>query len=241
MRRIAICEKDGAFSKRLSEKIRALWETEGPVITEYSEEEDFFQSAEEICRTDLVLMDVSFPGKALFEKCGKLREINPLLLFIFVADRPDLAEKIYEVDPLWFFTRRNTDLFLPKALEKAAKAMDGIQSQGFSAATKEGKRVVRIRDVLYFEQEKRRTKIVTETGTFVEYNKLSRYEEKLGKEDFVRVHNSFLVNMKKAALIGKQKIVLFTGEEIPVSRARRGEVENYGRRMENAFMPETEN
>lgn len=56
--------------------------------------------------------------------------------------------------------------------------------------------------------------------TYQIYDKLDIIEKKLVKHGFLRIHKSYLVNMKHIRRIGNYTAILDTGEEFPVPRPR---------------------
>ena len=52
------------------------------------------------------------------------------------------------------------------------------------------------------------------------YGKLDQIEEELARYGFLRIHKSFLVNMKHVKRIGNYQAVLDSGEEFSVPRLR---------------------
>lgn len=52
------------------------------------------------------------------------------------------------------------------------------------------------------------------------YDKLDTIEKNLVKHGFLRIHKSYLVNMKHIRRISNYTAVLDTGEELPVPRPR---------------------
>ena len=59
-----------------------------------------------------------------------------------------------------------------------------------------------------------------ETVTYQMYGKLDQLEEALSAYRFLRIHKSFLVNMKHIRRISNYLAVLVCGEELPVPRLR---------------------
>ncbi len=52
------------------------------------------------------------------------------------------------------------------------------------------------------------------------YEKLDEVEKRLGSHHFLRIHKSYLVNMKHLCRISNYTAYLDTGEELPVPRLR---------------------
>ena len=70
------------------------------------------------------------------------------------------------------------------------------------------------------ESDKRIINIVTPTEEYSFYGKLDTIEEQLKKQDFVRCHQSYLVNAKKITSVKMNEVTLSDSKTIPVSKRR---------------------
>ena len=75
-----------------------------------------------------------------------------------------------------------------------------------------------MREILYFESNRRKVSIVTEKDTFVAYGKLNNIEESLkqSKVPFLRVHQSYLVNYKHVEGQAYDFVVMDNGKRISI-------------------------
>ena len=94
-----------------------------------------------------------------------------------------------------------------------------------------------IGEILYFESNRRKVKIITEKENFELYGKLNDIEKSLerSKVAFLRVHQSFLVSYKHVEEIGYDFVVLNNGKRIPISEDRRKIISGQYCKMENTF------
>ena len=74
---------------------------------------------------------------------------------------------------------------------------------------------VPVRDILYFESNRRKVSIVTERATYEVYKKLNEIENSLKKSkmSFLRVHQSFLVNYKHVVGLAYDFVVMDNGKK----------------------------
>lgn len=96
---------------------------------------------------------------------------------------------------------------------------------------------VPIRDILYFESNRRKIFIVTENETFELYEKLNDIEKSLKtcKVTFLRVHQSFLVNYNHISGQAYDFVVLDNGKKISISEDRRKTISEQYCSMEDTF------
>lgn len=96
---------------------------------------------------------------------------------------------------------------------------------------------VLIRDILYFESNKRKVRIVTEDKIFELYGKLNEIEKSLKecKASFLRVHQSYLVNYKHVKGQSYDFVVMDNERKISISEDRRRMISEQYCSMEDTF------
>ena len=97
-------------------------------------------------------------------------------------------------------------------------------------------RKVLLKDILYFRSKLRQVEIVCEDNSHLIYQKLNEIERELAAENqkqFLRIHQSYLVNYNHIRCFGHNWVELQTGKRLPMSRGRREVVE---KRLEGASM-----
>jgi len=84
----------------------------------------------------------------------------------------------------------------------------------------EGKVSLMTEDIIYIETNRHKNTFYTKNETYNIYKKLSELEEELKEYGFVRIHQSFLVNMRYVKKISSYVMTLTTGLELSVPKAR---------------------
>lgn len=84
----------------------------------------------------------------------------------------------------------------------------------------EGELELNVEDIIYIETDKHRNLFYTQNGTYSIYRKLNEIELELDGMDFLRIHQSFLVNMRYIEKISSYILRLTTGEELSVPKSR---------------------
>ncbi|MCD7837235.1 MAG: LytTR family transcriptional regulator [Lachnospiraceae bacterium] len=93
----------------------------------------------------------------------------------------------------------------------------------------EGKKTVSLDCLLYVESKKHRLEfhvMEDKLVTYTTYETLNKMEEYIDSRQFLRCHQSFLVNMKYIEDICHYKIILYDGKVLPIPKARYKEVWN---------------
>ena len=126
--------------------------------------------------------------------------------------------------------------FVKKPIEAAAfqnlflEAYQKICSKNFyySFRYKSEEHKILCRDILYFESSGRQVRIHCHDGSVRVFNgKLSEVEEEVrrGKNPFLRIHQSYLVNYFLIRSRTKKEVVLVNGERLSISEDRQ---KNFG-------------
>ncbi|MTI30345.1 response regulator transcription factor [Cytophagales bacterium RKSG123] len=99
---------------------------------------------------------------------------------------------------------------------------------------KENKRIVKIflNEIVFIESLKDYLKITTEDKTLLIKHQLSQFEAKLGRENFLRIHKSFLISINKIVAYSASKIEL-GNIELPIGRSYKQKVIQT---LENLFL-----
>lgn len=82
--------------------------------------------------------------------------------------------------------------------------------------------------IYYFEVYKRRVTLYSKEYTegFYFNSTIKKVQEELDNLDagFIKVHQSYLININQIFKLEKDSVVLFNGKEIPISRTRKTEL-----------------
>lgn len=88
----------------------------------------------------------------------------------------------------------------------------------------EGNIRLKVDDISHIETSKHKNVFYTREQTFSIYKKMDELEDDLKGMGFVRIHQSFLINMKYIKRISSYVMILTTGKEISVPKSRYLEV-----------------
>lgn len=213
------------------------------ILIQYSVEKkiDFeikcFISAEEFCKSlevteyQIVFLDIVMREKNGIEIGEEVRRsyLSSVTQLVYMS-----AYKKYFAD---LFQNQTFD-FLYKPLKKEAvkRVMNGwLRDFGNKDNIfwyQQGREwtAVMIRHILYFRQEKRKIYVVTKTGEDWFYAKWDLLQEQLKKHNFFFCHQSYLIHLNYVVGITNTKIKMENGEEIPISRSKQKEVQDYMQR-----------
>ena len=113
-----------------------------------------------------------------------------------------------------------TDLFVTLELV-AAKAFVSDKT----TIIKDGHLSIKLfhRDILWIKSDNIYLEVKTEDKTYLVRNSLDKFYEELNDIDFLRIHRSYVVNLKQIKAVNGQYIII-GAEKIPMSRSLRDEL-----------------
>ncbi len=80
-----------------------------------------------------------------------------------------------------------------------------------------------LHDIIYVEGLKDYSKIYTTSGSVMTLKSLKAIESMLPKNEFMRVHRSYIIAINKIKMVSKSQITALNGAEIPISEGFREE------------------
>ena len=85
---------------------------------------------------------------------------------------------------------------------------------------------ISIDDIYYFTSSGRKCIIVSKRTDCEFYSKLDEIENQLSKDEFLRVHQSYIVNIRYIKSLTKDGLTMSNGLFVPISQRRYGEVKS---------------
>lgn len=182
-------------------------------------------------KVDLMFMDIQMPQITGIEFLKTLK--HPPQVIITTAYR-EYAIEGFELDVVDYLLKPITFERFLKSVNKYFQVA-GNEHPGFSSSpsvqedayiyVKENKRVVKIQlnEILYIEGLSEYVKIHTADKKIVTKTSMSGMEEKLPDTDFLRIHKSYIVSLRKIEAFTATSIEI-GGKELPVGRSYKNRV-----------------
>lgn len=167
---------------------------------------------------DLLICDIEMPQ---LSGLSFARSIPNGPLLIFVTAHQHYAFDCYEVSPVDFLLKPIHYERFMQSIEKVRKrigdAPDPITMAPYFFV-QEGFNYVQIayHDVLYVKSQENFLQIVTRERTYLPILSITKLEEQLKGDVFLRVHRSYLVHRSAISEVTKSELILTTGELIPI-------------------------
>jgi len=190
---------------------------------------------------DLLFLDVELQTGTGFDVLDQLHEVNFEIVFTTAFEQ--YAVKAIKLSSLDYLLKPIDIEELQRAVEKASVKKDEVvQKQKLEAlmsnlgsagkkkiclATSDGIEFINIQDIVYCEANGSYTNFHLTNGTTILVSKnLKEYETILSDQNFMRVHNSFLINLTEVKKFVKSEggyILMKNNAQISISQKKRDE------------------
>jgi two-component system response regulator LytT len=201
------------------------------ILEEFSNAIDAIKYLNEY-KADLIFLDIHMPN---FNGLDFIRSLkNPPKIILITSD-PQFAIEAFEYDFIVDY------LLKPLELSRFKKAIDKASIKELSSVSKSMNTKASVNDIDFYINIDRRLikidltsiylieakgdyiKIKTENKDYIVHSTLKKIEEKLPDSLFLKIHRSFIINIKKIIDI-EDNSVLIQKDVIPVSRSKRPEL-----------------
>lgn len=175
---------------------------------------------------DIVILDMNVPDMPGEKIVRSLREMDKDVHLILTSDTEDVFSIGYHYDANICWTK---PLCYKKILNHFRKHLTYellINRPFILLSNNTGIQKLYCNKLRYIETGNRQLIFHYDGEEISNYGKLSDLENQLPKENFFRCNNSYIVNIKYVETVSQEsfryKIHLITGEEIPLSRDKKG-------------------
>lgn len=215
--KIAIC--DDQRSDR--EALRAMLESYGNnfEIREYGSGGSLCEDMGFIQECRIIFLDINMDGMDGLEAARQIKTEYPKVHIVLVTAYVNYALDGYKVKASRFLLKDDLEKTLPECMDDILKEIQQ-EERVVEFNFVEGNVPIRIDDIIYIETSRHKNIFYTKNQTFSIYRKMDELERDLKGMGFVRIHQSFLINMKYIGKISSYVMTLTTGKQISVPKSR---------------------
>lgn len=194
---------------------------------------------------DIVIFDINLKNGTAFQVIEKLPEINFHIIWTTAFEH--YAVQAFRISAVDFLLKPYKTSELVKSIQKAmesinkdeyVKKLEALahnflqpEEKKISLHTNEALHIVNLHEIVYCQADDNYTIFILENTQPIMVSKpLKNYAGLLKHDHFCRVHQSYLVNLKKIKQFNKGKnahLTMQNKEKIPVSKGMRNEVMKY--------------
>jgi len=196
---------------------------------------DIFELGTDLCmmglenkQYDIVFLDVNMKEMDGIETAKQIRRNNVNTFIVFITAFVSFSPEGYKVDAIRYILKdnRNFEAALTESLDTIFAKME-IKKIKMKFDFTEGEKGILIDDIIFIESKLH--KLVFEisgngTKRYTLYQKLDDIEILLEEYGFLRVHQSFLVNIKYIIQVSNYKAVLTTSKDLPIPKQKFKEI-----------------
>lgn len=216
---IAICD-DNIVQVRKIESLLENYFSEEKLLYElfsYTDSKVLLKDSEKN-KFDIAFLDVEMNPVNGIQAGEYLRKNLPNIILIYVSGYIDYSVQGYKVQAFRYILKRDLDVLFKEDMD-AALMQYGRINDCFTYK-KDGETItVPYRDIVYLMSSERRVTVYTDNGeTDTFYAKLDDLEKQFENHNFLRVQQSYLVNLKYSLKLSNYNIYLRNNIVIPVTK-----------------------
>ena len=176
-------------------------------------------------RPDLVLLDIGMPGGDGYDVVRALPSTHPPAV-VFITAHGDYAIRAFEVAAVDYLLKPFDRVRFNEAIDRARKsAPRDLRALFFSVKKRDRTILVAVRDVDWIEAEGKYVRLHVKEQSYLVRDAIAAVEERLDGKQFVRIHRSTIVNLRRVTEIRDDSLVILNdGTELTMSRRFRSRV-----------------
>lgn len=222
MLRIAICDDEQLYREKIRTLLKRYFEKDGQPyeISTFASGEDFLKQCENRIKFNIVFMDISMGAIDGMQTAQQIRAFHSDTDIVFVTAFIDYAMEGYKVNAVRYILKDTLDGAVAECMDAILHKRKVVQ---VTFSFMEGEKKLYTDNILYVESRRHKSVFFymeAEIVNYQMYEKLDAVEAKLYGCGFLRIHKSYLVNLKHIRKVSNYIAVLDTGEELPVPRLR---------------------
>lgn len=174
---------------------------------------------------DLLFLDVEMAGTNGMAAAEAVRGFDTELIIVFVTGYSDYVFDGYKVNALDYIIKPAKAQRLSEVLRRVRAQLEKKKNEMYVLKNTDGIFRLSIAAICYFYSDRRKVVLVCGEKEYPFYARLDEVEQQLS-ENFVRIHQRYLVNPGHVVQIGTDSVAVSTGtatRTLPVSRALKEE------------------
>lgn len=175
---------------------------------------------------DIIFLDIKMKTLNGVECAKLLRDIGVNSLIVFITSSAEYVFSGYEVKAFRYILKTDLVNAFSRVFSECLLELKKLNTSFFTVKTSSSVKNIPLSDILYFESNKRLLNIHTKNEVLSFYEKLDNVENELKEKDFIRIHQSFLVNAQKIKSVSKDAVLLLNDFSLPVSKSKATKVKD---------------
>jgi DNA-binding LytR/AlgR family response regulator len=177
---------------------------------------------------DVIFLDIEMPILTGFDLLDSLETLPQI---IFITGKTEYAFKAFNYDATDYLQKPVSLEKFNRAVSRAIavkkirdqKSKENSEDYIFIKANSKNVKVF-LHEIKYIEAMGDYVKIVTDLSSYMVLSTMKNFETTLPKNQFIRVHKSFIINHHRIDGYDSKNVIL-CGVSIPLSRSKKSEIE----------------
>lgn len=230
MFRVAICDDEHAICSQIESIILSLQEDifDKFDIEVFYSGEDLFRFILNEHKFDVIFLDIELKQMNGVEVGRRIREemLDEVTQIIYISAKQSYAMDLFQTRPLNFLIKPINKEKIRKSL-KLAMQLSSRCNLFFEFHV--GKMYYRVpyKDIIYFESDDKKIRIISTENTYEFYGKLADINKGVPSKDFLLIHKSYLINYMYVSEAKYDSIKLSNEISLPISQTYRKEVRDF--------------
>lgn len=232
MLQIAVCDDEQYDREKIQFLLKQYFETKNLeyTIQLYNSGEEFLSHYENNVKYDIVFLDISMQELDGIQTASQIRSFHSDTQLVFVTAFIDYALEGYKVNAVRYIMKDTLNTAIPECMDTILQKMQRTQ---VSFSFMSGETTLYTDNILYIESQKHKllfhymepntiqsTPAKSGLTVYQMYEKLDSIEKRLSDYGFLRIHKSYLVNMKHIRRLSNYTAYLDTDEKLPIPRLK---------------------
>lgn len=222
MLNICLCDDDINILNYYSNRIRNLSNLNNYVFkieSFRSGESLIFELGDDFNRFDIIIIDIIMKGINGIETSRILRKYGYEGIIIFLSSSKKFALDSFEVEPLNYILKNDSDDKFDNVFLKAAERIHKSFNKNIIIYSKSQNKVINLDTIVYMESLNKKVILHKMDGESEEVNSVFKdIYEKVKDYGFIRCHKSYIVNVKYIQTFNNLECTLQKDIIIPIGR-----------------------
>ena len=194
-------------------------------------ETDVFNSGEDLIKTiketfyDVIFLDIKMKDLSGIDISRIIRNTmgNEAIQIIYISGNTEYAIEVFEYGPFHFLPKPLNNEKIENAFVKLIHKLR-LKSEAFTYKVGHDSVKVAIKNILYFESNKRKIIIHYSDKKDEFYGSLENILQQLGKYNFLHIHKSYLVNPVHVHKCTYESVEMSNHVVLPIAQSKRKEI-----------------
>lgn len=223
---IAICDDEMIFRDKMREHIVKYLTTLQIefVVDTFSSGIDFISKDTEMLNYHIVFLDINMDVLDGVQTAKRVRKVSKEMIIVFVTAFISYSLEVYKVGAIRYLLKNNKNFAnaINECMDSILEEMNyNIAKRSFQF--KEGTKQVSLERIIYIESKLHKLEFhIMEEDVVVYslYEKLNNMEKVLAGYGFIRIHQSYLLNLKYLKKVTSYKAVLYNEMVFTIPKTR---------------------